>query len=1246
MRHDITPTAGFVVLLLSASTVRAQTPPPAPVVSEPAAGASLVQPITLKWGAVVDPDGPIGSYTWQVGTSSTFGTVIASGFTNVNPDAIPAATQDAVSGLPNGTYFLRVKATQIVGGVVFSLDSAWSPVLSFTVIGLGAAPGTPSFASPATGSSFHVREFFQIRWSAVPNAHHYLLEVDDEPSFSYPLTLTTDLIQFGTVFQAGWGNAIPDIYYRVRAVSADNVRSLPSPTLNIHVTNAAPVPPPPTPLSPTGGATITVPFTFDWTDTANPQIPGYDLDIDNEPNFLGTTGVLFFQGVSRSDYMVVSDPLVEHLNHLPPGTYFWRVRAIHGDVVGSWSAGASFTVVASPPTPPGLALFSIIAEPGSVNGGNSTQARVTLNGPAPAGGALVKIASDLPHAQTPTSVLIPAGATDATISPITTVPVRGATIGNIRAAYADGWQQSSLGLFPLLWGLSLSNDAVVGGTLVTGTITLLNPAPPSGVVVTLISGDTSLATLPPSVFIPAGATSGTFDVTTAPVSIATRVVIDSGTGFEGYRAPSNWMTLLPPGSPAPPPSLSSLTLATGRVFGSGSTTGTVVLTSPAPAGGATVRLSASMEGQVVAPQSVTVAAGAIAADFPITAPQVNAPHWVLVQGSYGVMGSTQAQLLEVDPGVPGAATLLAIGVTPLDVIGGASTRGTIELVMPAPSGGGVVTLTSDDPSIVQVPSSISVSAGNSAGSFTITTSPVLMATGTRVNASAGGVTRSAFINVAPDPNAPPGLLSVTLSVSGVTGGNNVNGTLFLSANAPAGGTSVTLSTSNASVARVPPIVLVPGGLGFASFTVTTFPVSTSTPVTITGFFGNSTQSANLTVMPSPSPPPIPSAPTLLSPANSSRPAQPVTLDWNDVANAATYLVQVDDSSAFSTPLVRSQTVTASQFTTSGLAARTQWWRVRGVNSVGGVGPWSAVRHFQPQAQPATPTLSSLALSPTSVAGGTASRGTVTLTGVAPSGGAVVSLSSSNASLAGVPPSVTVLAGATTATFSVTTAATTSSTFVTLTGSNGGVTRTSTITVTPPAAPASVQSVTVSPSNTTGGASAQGTVTLTIAAPSGGAVVALSSSNASVATVPASVTVLAGSSTATFSVPTTVVAASVSVTISAAFGGANASSTLTVVPEPSGPLPAPSLASPANDARFSTGQSITFDWSDVSAAAGYTIEIDDSQGFSAPLVLSRTLVPSQLATSTLPTTRMWWRVRANDASGSPGAWSAALRFEVR
>ena len=80
--------------------------PPAPVLVSPANGASLVQPISLSWNAPPSTVGPIGSYTWQVSTSSTFSIVVASGFTNQEADpSIPIGTSDKVSGLANGTYF-------------------------------------------------------------------------------------------------------------------------------------------------------------------------------------------------------------------------------------------------------------------------------------------------------------------------------------------------------------------------------------------------------------------------------------------------------------------------------------------------------------------------------------------------------------------------------------------------------------------------------------------------------------------------------------------------------------------------------------------------------------------------------------------------------------------------------------------------------------------------------------------------------------------------------------------------------------------------------------------------------------------------------------------------------------------------------------------------------------------------------------------------------------------------------------
>src|SRR4051794_41252859 len=221
-------------------------------------------------------------------------------------------------------------------------------------------------------------------------------------------------MQFGTKFRAGWGNEIPNVYYRVRAVSAAGVRGLPSATLNVKITNTAPSPAAPTLLSPVGGATRSIPLTFDWTDTPNRQTPSYDLDVDNDPAFAGVFGVFLIQGVPRSDYMLVDT--------LAPGTYFWRVRTVHGQVPGPWSATGTFTVVAGPSIPQGLGVLSFNATPSAVSGGNSTQARVTLTQPAPAGGGPLEGARDMAGVEKPARVFVPPGATDAMVSPITTSP--------------------------------------------------------------------------------------------------------------------------------------------------------------------------------------------------------------------------------------------------------------------------------------------------------------------------------------------------------------------------------------------------------------------------------------------------------------------------------------------------------------------------------------------------------------------------------------------------------------------------------------------------------------------------------------------------------------------------------------------------------------------------------------------------------------------------------------------------------
>jgi hypothetical protein len=351
----------------------------------------------------------------------------------------------------------------------------------------------------------------------------------------------------------------------------------------------------------------------------------------------------------------------------------------------------------------------------------------------------------------------------------------------------------------------------------------------------------------------------------------------------------------------------------------------------------------------------------------------------------------------------------------------------------------------------------------------------------------------------------------------------------------------------------------------------------------------------------PAPPPVPAAPTLLAPANADTPAQPITFDWSDAAGAASYTIQIDDSNTFTAPLEREATLTSSMYATTDLSTATHFWRVRGVNSAGTAGPWSAVRSFTPQAPPPAATLSTMNINPSTVVGGDASFGTVVLSTPAPASGAVVSLSSSNPAVATVPATTTVPSTGFTGDFTVTTSPVSASVSIVITASYNGSTRTATLTVTPPAPPApaaALQSVSVSPASVTGGSGAQGTVTLTGAAPQAGATVSLASSNAA-ASVPASVTVPSGASTATFAVSTAAVTTSTAVTISAAYNGGTATATLTVSPAP----PPPQTATLTVTATGRSGERVTSSPAGISVATGSSGSASFATGTAVTLTVS-------------------------------------------
>lgn len=198
-----------------------------------------------------------------------------------------------------------------------------------------------------------------------------------------------------------------------------------------------------------------------------------------------------------------------------------------------------------------------------------------------------------------------------------------------------------------------------------------------------------------------------------------------------------------------------------------------------------------------------------------------------------------------------------------------------------------------------------------------------------------------------------------------------------------------------------------------------------------------------------------------------------------------------------------------------------------------------------------PAISSLVCNPGTVNGGGTTTCTATLSAAAPSGGSKVTLTSNNTLLT-LPASVTVASGATSASFTATAAATISSNqSATVTATLGASAQTAPIDL---QAPLRVSAVACNPASLGQSGTSTCTVTLTGDAPAGGSTVTLSSNN-TLLTVPASVTVSAGAAVAAFSATaSSSIATNQTATITAAMasGSAQASISLTA-PTPGSPL---------------------------------------------------------------------------------------------
>jgi hypothetical protein len=201
-------------------------------------------------------------------------------------------------------------------------------------------------------------------------------------------------------------------------------------------------------------------------------------------------------------------------------------------------------------------------------------------------------------------------------------------------------------------------------------------------------------------------------------------------------------------SPRADPAILALSVDPADLVGGCQTaTGTVTLTSPAPAGGTVVSL-ASTNPAVTLPPSITIPEGAASASFtPIISAATIAQTGTLTAR---VPGSGKRVAMTIRPG-----GMAGLHLAPTRLIGGAAATAQVVFACPAGPEGLVVTLTSSQPQVVQVPASAAVAAGAFGASFNLTTRPVAADTPVVITATFAGLTRTATLLVQPVPAPPP-----------------------------------------------------------------------------------------------------------------------------------------------------------------------------------------------------------------------------------------------------------------------------------------------------------------------------------------------------------------------------------------------------------------------------------------------------------------------------------------------------------
>jgi len=477
---------------------------------------------------------------------------------------------------------------------------------------------------------------------------------------------------------------------------------------------------------------------------------------------------------------------------------------------------------------PWLDAFTISTE--EIPGGNSLQGSVRLFQPAPAGGVQVQLSSGRPDfVEFPVNpVTIPAGQQTVTFD-IDTNGVDAPTDVNVQASVEGVGLTQRLRLVPVsVVNVTFDPPTVNGGETATGTILLDGEAAEGARVNLAITGHPGVVE-PNPIKLNKGDRTATFIVkTTASPNITTNSTITAtlnGSSASGVLQISGT-------------DITSVSLNATSVLGGAVVQGTITLSRPASASGFVIPLNNTNVGAgSVSPMTVTIAPGSNIGTFTVQTNGVSTTQNMTIRANKTGYNAAEATLQV-------RALAFDLALTPSRVPGGAASTGRITLRNGevAPAGGLRFTLTSSDPTVASLPTSLTIPAGATTATFNISTSLVSIDRLIRITAaSPSGVsdTRNLIVDA-------PRMTALSVSPNNLLGGQTANGTITLSSPAPAGGLQIRL-TSNVSAVVVPATVTVPGGATSVNFVVGTAPVSGRVTATLTARRDDDVRTTTVTV---------------------------------------------------------------------------------------------------------------------------------------------------------------------------------------------------------------------------------------------------------------------------------------------------------------------------------------------------------------------------------------------------------------